>query len=325
MRRIVCTEFGELESLEVVEEPTPAPSRGELLIEIEATGVSFVDGLVIKGAYQVRPRLPFTPGHCLAGVVAAVGDGVDPAVLGRRVAAGLVGAGGAYASHVVVPAAATAAVPSDLSAELVAGSMESYLTLCYGTKRRVSIAPEEEVVVLGAGGGIGTAAVDIARSLGACVTAVASTGAKRAAALEAGARSAIGYDDLKNQIRAVTGGGADVIIDPVGGGAAESAMRALNAGGRYCVVGFASGEIPRIPINLVLLRNRSIIGIDWGDWSREKAGSGGNARLLEDIFARISGGGLSPRLPMVAKLDDAPRILTLIAERRAVGRYVLQP
>ncbi|WP_432995494.1 zinc-binding dehydrogenase [Dactylosporangium sp. CA-233914] len=325
MRRMICTQFGDPELLQFVEEPTPEAGPGEVLIETEAAGVSFVDGLIVRGAYQVKPPLPFTPGNCLVGVVVAVGAGVDTALMGQRVATVLDGIGGAYSSHVVVAAYAVAVVPDGIATELAAASMESYLTLTFGTTHRVSITPGEQVVVLGAGGGIGLAAVDIARGLGASVTAVASTEEKRAVALKAGASAAIGYDNLKDQIRQATGGGADVVIDPVGGAAAESALRALATGGRYCVVGFASGKIPRLPTNVVLLRNRSVVGIDWGDWSREVGGVVGNVRLLEDVFARIAVGDLHPPTPSVAPLVDAGQVLKLIAARRAVGKYVLKP
>lgn len=325
MRAVVACSLGDVEALELVDRPVPGPGPGEALLATEAIGVSFVDGLVVRGAYQVTPSLPFTPGNCAVGVVTAVGDDVDPDLVGRRVATVLDGIGGAYASHVVAPARAMAPVPDALSSDLAAASIESYLTVTFGVTHRVAITPGESVVVLGAGGGIGLAAVDVARSLGADVVAVASTEEKREAARKAGARVALGYDDLKDAIREATGGGADVVIDPVGGPAAESALRALAAGGRFCVLGFASGEIPRLPANIVLLLNRTVVGIDWGDWSREVGGAEGNARLLATVFARIAAGELSPAAPTVASLDQAGKVLSLIGGREAVGKYVLRP
>lgn len=325
MQRIICSSYGDPEGLQLVEESTPAPNPGEVLIETKAIGVSFVDGLVVRGAYQVKPPLPFTPGNCLVGVVIEIGANVDTSLLGTRVATVLEGVGGAYASHVVVKSQAVAVVPASLSSELAASIIENYLTITFASSNRISISKNDEVVVLGAGGGIGLAAIDLARSKGAHVTAVASTDMKRALAVEAGAETVIGYENLKEMLREKTGGGADIIIDPVGGDAAESAFRALKVGGRYCVLGFASGKIPRFPANVVLMRNRSIIGVDWGDWSREIGGPEGNVKLLQQVFTHISIGALQPQAPTVVPMSDAGRALRLISDRKASGRYVLKP
>ncbi|MFJ3772312.1 NADPH:quinone oxidoreductase family protein [Streptomyces sp. NPDC090075] len=324
MRRVVCLEFGDPSALRILEEPTPRPRPGEVLVELTAVGVSFVDGLLVRGAYQVRPPLPFTPGSCVAGRVVAAGEGVANPPLGTAVATVLADFGG-YASHVTVPADTVVPLPAAVTPDIAAAAMESYLTLVFATTHRLTIGPGEHVVVLGAGGGIGQAAIDVARSLGARVVAVASTEDKRAAAKAAGAEVTLGYDNLKDDVRAATGGGADVVIDPVGGPAAESALRALTTGGRFCVLGFASGDIPRLPANIVLLRNRSVVGVDWGDWSREVGGPRGNAALLADVLARIGRGELHPARPSTASLTDTGRVLQLFGERRAVGKYVLHP
>lgn len=324
MLRVVCTEFGDPELLTVVEEPTPAPGPGEVLIEVGAAGVSFVDGLIVRGGYQVKPPLPFTPGSAVAGRVVAVGEDVDSCPVGTAVAASVTGFGG-FTSHVTVPAPLAVPLPAGVDASVAACAMESYATLVFAVTRRVTIEPGEQVVVLGAGGGIGLAAVDVARSLGARVVAVASSEEKRAAAKAAGAEVTIDYTDLKDAIRAATDGGADVVIDPVGGPAAESSLRALRAGGRFCVLGFASGEIPRLPANIVLLRNRSVIGVDWGDWAREVGGPEGNAALLADVLGRIGRDELHPPRPSTAPLDEAGAVLRLYAERRVTGKYVLVP
>jgi NADPH:quinone reductase len=324
MRRVVCTEFGDPEGLQVVEEPTPRPGPGEVLIEVEAAGVSFVDGLIVRGGYQVKPPLPFTPGSAVAGRVTALGPGVEAPAVGTPVAA-MVMAFGGFTSHLVVPAGSAVALPVDVDATVATSAMESYSTLVFALTRRVVIETGERVVVLGAGGGIGLAAVDVARSVGATVVAVASSPEKRAAAVAAGAEVAIDYTDLKDGIRAATDGGADVVIDPVGGAAAESSLRALRAGGRFCVLGFASGEIPRLPANIVLLRNRSVIGVDWGDWAREVAGPEGNAALLADVLGRIARAELHPPQPTTARLDEAGAVLRRYADRAVVGKYVLVP
>lgn len=324
MRRVVCSEFGDPELLTVVEEPTPIPGPGEVVVEVEAAGVSFVDGLIVRGGYQVRPPLPFTPGSAVAGRVVALGPGVDAPAVGTPVAAPMMAFGG-YASHVVVPAGSAVELPAGVDVAVAASAMESYSTLVFAVTRRVSIEAGERVVVLGAGGGIGLAAVDVARSLGAGVVAVASTPEKRAAALAAGADVAIDYRDLKDGIRAATDGGADVVIDPVGGPAAESSLRALRAGGRFCVLGFASGEIPRLPANIVLLRNRSVVGVDWGDWARTVAGKDQNAALLADVLNRIAKAELHPPRPTAAGLEEAGAVLRRYAERGVVGKYVIVP
>jgi len=324
MERVVCTEFGDLELLSLVEEPDPTPGPGEVLVEVAAAGVSFVDGLIVRGAYQLKPPLPFTPGAAVAGTVSAVGEGVDPARTGTAVVGTMMGFGG-FASHAVLPAISAVPLTEGVTPTIAASALEAYSTLVFAVTHRVAIEKDERVVVLGAGGGIGLAAVDVATSLGARVVAVASSPEKQAAARAAGAVAAIDYTDLKDGIRAATDGGADVVVDPVGGAAAESALRALRAGGRFCVLGFASGEIPRLPANIVLLRNRTVVGVDWGDWGREIAGLEGNAALLADVVGRIGRGELHPPAPVEAPLADAAAVLRRYAERTAVGKYVLVP
>lgn len=326
MRRVLCAEFGPVDGLRVVEEPDPVPAEGEVLVAVDAAGVSFVDGLIARGLYQVRPALPYTPGSALAGRVAALGPGVDGPAPGTRVAALMTGFG-TYASHVTLPAADAVPVPEGISPEVAATAVENYCTLLFAVEHRVRIAPGEQVVVLGAGGGIGLAAVDVARAAGARVLAVASTEEKRSAALAAGADAAIGYGDgpaeLKDAIRAGTDGGAEVVVDPVGGQAAEAALRALGTGGRFCVLGFAAGEIPRLPANVVLLCNRTVVGVDWGDWARTRPADA--TALVATMLGRVARGELHPPTPAVHPLDDAGRVLGLIGERAVTGKIALAP
>lgn len=323
MRRMVCREFAEPPRLDVVDEPTPEPGPGEVLVEVDSVAVAFVDGLIAAGRYQLKPPLPFTPGTGVAGRVVAAGEGVTEPAVGAVVAVLLANDFGGFASHVVVPAAAAATVPDGVDPDIASSTLENYGTLLFAVTERVTIAPGEWVVVLGAGGGIGLAAIDVARSLGGRVLAVASTEDKRAAALAAGAETAVDYDDLKNRIREVTGGGADVVLDPVGGPTAEAALRALGAGGRFCVVGFTSGEIPRLPANIVLLRNRTVVGVDWGDWARND--QDGAVALTRDVLGRIGRGELHPPAPHVMGLDEASDALALLAGRKVGGKIVLRP
>ncbi|MEV7608566.1 zinc-binding dehydrogenase [Microbacterium sp. NPDC089320] len=325
MTRMVCTALGEGAELEARREPVPSPASGEVVVELLAAGVSFVDALVVRGGYQVSPDLPFTPGNCLVGTVVAVGYGAPDTMLGSVVAAVLDGLGGAFSTHVVLPADGLAIVPDGVDPVPLAAAIESYLTVLFAATHRVSIEPGDRVVVLGAAGGIGSAAIDIARSRGARIVAVASSDEKRQAALARGAEAAIGYDELKQGIRAATGSGADIVIDPVGGEATEQALRALGEGGRLLVLGFASGGIPRLPVNQVLLSNRSVIGVDWGDWIRRPGGRVRNVALLEQLLALFASGELQPARPTAAPLAEAGRVLALISGRDAVGKHVLVP
>jgi NADPH2:quinone reductase len=322
VERVVCGEFAEPARLEVRTEPTPSPGPHEVLVEVEAAGVSFVDNLIAKGRYQIKPPLPYTPGSTAAGRVVGAGEAAGSPRVGDRVAA-LLTAHGALASHLVLPATAVVPVPDGVEPEVAATAIENYSTVLYAVARRVAIRPGMHVVVLGAGGGIGLAAVDVARSAGARVVAVASSEAKRAAAVKAGAVRAIGYRDLKTGIREATDGGADVVLDPVGGAATEASLRALRAGGTLGVIGFASGEIPRLAANLVLLRNRAIVGIDWGDWSRENQGAA--LDLVRDLLSRIAAGDLHPPEPRTLPLAEAAAAFRLFDGREVSGKVALRP
>jgi NADPH2:quinone reductase len=322
MRRIVCREFGPVDGLSLADEPDPEPRPGEVVVAVEAAAVSFVDGLIVEGRYQVRPPLPYTPGSAVAGRVRAIGKDVETVAIGDPVAV-LSMAGGGFSTDLVVPAGAVSPLPSGLAAERAATAIENYSTMTFALSDRVRVHPGEWVLVLGAGGAIGLAAVDVAHAAGARVVAAASSEAKRAAANAAGAEVVIDYADLKDRVRDVTGGGADVVIDPVGGSPAESALRSLTAYGRFCVLGFAGGEIPRLPANVVLLRNRSVIGVDWGDWARTQP-EAANA-LVSTVLTRIARGELRPPAPTCLPLDEAAHALTLLARRDVVGKLALIP
>ncbi|MGI9052045.1 MAG: NADPH:quinone oxidoreductase family protein [Ilumatobacteraceae bacterium] len=325
MRKVVTPSFGPLEQLQVVEGPNLEPGPGEVVIEVEAAGANFVDALMCQGLYQVKPALPYTPGTEVAGRVGALGDGVEGVEPGARVLA--LPHGGGYASQVVVPAAALVAVPEQLTAGQAAGLVQSYGTMLYALTRRTTVTPNEWVVVLGAGGGIGLAAVDLASTMGARVVACASSAEKLALAEAAGAVATINYEhegvDLKAAIREVTGGGAHLVADPVGGQRAESALRALRWGGRYLVVGFAAGEIPRFPLNQVLLNSRTLIGVEWGAWIGRFPEQ--NVVLMAELLDLVATGAIHPIEPEARPLGDAVSLLHDLQARRVAGKVVLVP
>jgi NADPH:quinone reductase len=260
----------------------------------------------------------------VAGRVALVGDGVDRAAVGRRVLAS-VGLGG-FASRVVVPATSAVALPDALDPARAATFTQSYSTSLFALRDRAHVRPGERVLVLGAGGGIGLAAIGVARALGCRVLAVASSEDKRTAAASAGAEAVVdpAEEPLKEAARSWAGGsGVDVVIDPVGGPSAEPSLRALGDDGRYLVVGFASGVIPSVPLNQVLLRNRCVIGIDWGIWAMRHPLQ--QRALLDSLLAMVSEGVLDPVHPAEYPLDDVARALEDLLGRRAVGKIALRP
>jgi NADPH2:quinone reductase len=325
VRAVLCRSFAPLDQLTVEELPDLVPGPGQVLVEVEAAGANFVDALLVQGLYQLKPPLPFTPGMEVSGTVAALGEGVEGPAVGTRVL-GSAFVGG-FASQVLLPASGAVPVPDGLSAGQAAGLVQSYATMLFALTRRTQVAEGEWVAVLGAGGGIGLATVDLAKALGARVVGCASSPDKRAAAEAAGADATIAYEDegvdLKAAIRDATGGGADVLVDPIGGPKAEAGLRALGWMGRYVVIGFAAGDIPRLPVNQVLLNNRTVIGVDWGAWTfRDPAG---NAALIAELLAMVEGGRLHPVEPVVYPLDDAARALADLQGRKVTGKVVLVP
>ncbi len=321
MRAVVCHELGPPSLLRVEEQPDPVAHPGAVVVDVEAAGVNFVDALFVGGRYQIKPPLPFVPGNEVAGRIGAVGEGVAGLAAGQRVLANC-GLGG-YASKVAVPAASVFALPDRLSAPQAATFTQSFSTCLFALRDRARLGSDERVVVLGGGGGIGLAAIGVARALGARVLAVASSPEKRAAAADAGAEEVLDPESgpLKDALRAWAGGtGADVVVDPVGGAVAEPALRALGDGGRYLVIGFAA-SIPSFPLNQVLLRNRSVLGIDWGIWAMQHAGE--QRALLEDLLAMVDAGRIEPVAPTTYPLADVGRALDDLLGRRAVGKLAL--
>ena len=321
MRRVVCNAFGPLDDLVVEDGPDLSAGPGQVVVDVKAAGVNFVDALFVQGKYQIKPPTPFTPGSDIAGVVSSVGDGVSGVSVGDRViaSAGL----GAFASQAVLGAGALFPLPEGVGFEIGAALSQSYATALYTFRYRAPLEDGQWVLVTGAGGGVGRACVDVARSMGARVIGVASSEEKRAAAREAGAEATIDVgEDVKVRAREISGGGVDVVADQVGGELAEPCLRALKWGGRFLVIGFTGG-IPRIPLNQVLLNSRQVIGIEWGAWAMRNPSA--NRELLADVLDQVASGTLKPAMPTVAKLDEVVGVLKDFEERRVTGRVVLVP
>jgi len=323
MRRVVCTEWGEPEKLVLEDSPDPEPGPGQAVVEVAAAGVNFVDALFVAGTYQIKVPPPFTPGSELAGTVLAVGDGVTDIGVGDRVLSSL--GLGAFASHVVVPAGSLTLIPDNLSSPAAAALAQSYCTAWFALTRRTTIKAGETVLVLGAGGGVGLASIDVARHLGARVIAAASSADKLADAPALGAIATIAYEDedLKVRARELADGQLDVVIDPVGGHHSEAALRALGPGGRLVVIGFAAGDIPSLRTNLVLLNNRSVVGVDWGAWAMRSPAE--QSALLTEILDGVAAGELHPPAPSERPLTEAGAVLRDLLERRLRGKTVLVP
>jgi NADPH2:quinone reductase len=322
MRVVVCKELGPPEALVVEERELPSPRPGEVRVAVRAAGVNYVDGLIAAGRYQVRMQPPFVPGTELAGEIDAVGDGVESLAVGDRVFVSF-GMGG-FAEYAVARADAVTRIPDALDFPRAASFHQAYCTAWFALVRRTIVRPDETVLVTGAGGGVGLAAIDVARSLGARVIAVASTEEKRALALRVGAEAAIdSAEDVKTRARELTdGAGVDVVYDVVGGDTAEAALRALRFDGRFCVIGFTGG-IPRIPLNLVLLNNRTVVGVEWGGWVFRNIDA--NREMVREVLAQIEAGALHPIAPEERTLEAASTAIADLLGRRAAGKIVLVP
>ena len=326
MRAVVCRELGPPSALVVETVADPVPGPGQVLVKVAASGVNFVDGLFVQGRYQIKPPVPFIAGSEVAGTVAAVGPDAPfgaPRV-GDRVVA-IAGLGG-FAELVAVAAEAVAVLPADLTMTQGATFTQSYCTAWFALVRRAALRRGESVLVYGAGGGVGLAALDTARAVGAVGIAVASSEAKREAARAAGAAHTIdpGTETVKARARELAGGtGVDVVFDPVGGALAEPGLRALGDGGRYLVVGFASGTIPSLALNQILLRNRAVLGVDWGAWAM--ANPGEHQALFDEVLGQAATGRLRPPEPTRYPLEQAAQALEDLLERRALGKLALVP
>ena len=322
MRAVLAKAFGPLEQLVLEDLPPKNAGPGEVAITVRACGVNFFDALIVQGKYQSRPPLPFSPGGEVAGVVRGVGAGVSGFADGTRVLA-FTGHGG-YAGEVIVDAASVVALPEQMDFVTAAGFPITYATSCHALKDRGQLRSGETLLVLGAAGGVGLAAVEIGKIMGARVIACASSDEKLALARDHGADALINYaaSDLRERIREVTAGkGVDVVYDPVGGGYAEPALRSLAAGGRYLVIGFASGEIPKIALNLLLLKVVSLVGVFWGAFA--KAQPQRNAANLAELFRWYTQGRLRPHVSATFPLERYREALDAVVQRKVVGKVVL--
>jgi NADPH:quinone reductase len=330
---IECAKFGPIDDLRVVERESAPLAVGQVRLAVSAAGVNFVDGLFVEGRYQIKPPVPFVPGGEVVGRVSELGDGVTGLEIGDRVFANL-GLGG-FASEVVVSPRQLVAIPESLTDGQAATFMQSYLTGWYALRVRAGASPGDTMLVLGAGSGVGLAAVDIGSALGLRVIAAASTPEKRALAESRGALATIdnatldaaGIKDAAKAFAATFDdraerGGVDLVYDPVGGEVGEVALRALGEDGQYLVIGFVAG-IPRLPANQVLLRNRRVTGVDWGAWVGRHQDE--NRALLAEVVERIAAGDLDPVEPVSYPLHEAARALHDLADRKVAGKVALVP
>jgi NADPH2:quinone reductase len=323
MRAVVCNQLGPLETLVLEERAAPVPGEGQVVIDVKAAGVNFVDGLLCQGRYQIKPPIPFVPGGEVAGEVSAIGPGVGGVSVGDRVIA-FTGFGG-FADRVAVPALSLVPMPDNISFGQAAALIQSYCTVLFTLTRRTSLVAGEWVLVLGAGGGVGLAATDVATALGGRVIAAASSPKKLEAASAMGAEATIDYEreDVKLRAREIAGGGVDVVIDSVGGRHSEAALRATRHLGRFCVIGFASGPIASIPLNQVLLNNRTVVGVDWGGWTFKDPI--GNRTLIGELMDLVGSGRLHPTVPTSYPLEDAAVVMSGLIDRSIAGKAVLVP
>jgi NADPH:quinone reductase len=322
MKAVLAKSFGPPEQLVLEEVPARRAGPGEVVIEVKACGVNFFDALIVQGKYQTRPPLPFSPGGEVAGVISEVGQGVTAFTKGMRVLA-FTGHGG-YAQELTAEAASVVELPAQMDFVTAAGFPITYATSYHALKDRGQLRSGETLLVLGAAGGVGLAAVEIGRIMGARVIACASSEEKLRLAREHGADALINYgtSDLRERIREETSGkGVDVVYDPVGGSYAEPALRSLAAGGRYLVIGFASGEIPKIALNLLLLKMVSMVGVFWGAFAKARPQQ--NAANLVALLDWYVAGRLRPHVSATFPLERYGEALDAVMQRKVLGKVVL--
>jgi len=322
MKAVLCKQFGPPESLVVEEVAEPVAGKGQVVVAVKAASVNFPDVLIIQNKYQVKPPLPFSPGSEMAGVVKSLGEGVTGVKLGDRVIA--FSAYGAFAEQAAVEAARLIPIPEGMDFVTAASFLLTYGTSHHALCNRADPKPGETLLVLGAAGGVGIAAIEIGKILGLRVIVCASSDDKLAVCREHGADESINYatEDLRERIKALTAGkGVDIIYDPVGGAYAEAALRSSNWRARFLVIGFAGGDIPKIPLNLPLLMERSIVGVYWGEWSRRTPQE--FAAAVRELSGWFREGRLKPHVTATYPLEKAADAIRLLAERQVKGKVVV--
>ena len=322
MKAIICEEYGSIDNLVYGDMDDPVAGENDVVIDAEAIGVNFPDGLLVQGLYQAKPPVPFVPGMEVVGHIASIGSGVSDFKVGDRVAA--IAQLGCYAEKVLTNKATVMPVPDGVDADAVTALLCGFGTSHHGLKQRANLAEGETLVVTGAAGLTGLAAVQIGKAMGAKVIAIASTEEKRKIVLENGADIALGYDNLKESIKEATGGkGADVVFDVVGGEVFDACSRAMAWNGRLLVVGFTSGTIPKFPVNLALVKGYSVVGVFWGTFTRKEPKI--YAKNMAELMGWYSAGKIKPYVENTFALSDASNALNHIHDRKAVGKIVLKP
>lgn len=322
MKAIICEAYGPLENLKHIDRPEPTAGGDHVVVRAEAIGVNFADALLVQGLYQMKPETPFAPGMEVAGTVTAIGPDAKKVAVGDRVAC-LMPFGG-YAEVVSVCESSVFTLGDDTDAAHACALLCAYGTAHHALRQRANLQPGETLAVFGAAGSTGIAAVQIGKAIGARVIAVCSSEEKRQAARDAGADEAVGYDDLKNNLKTMTDGrGVDVVFDPVGGDAFDAAVRAMARGGRLLVIGFASGTIPKFPVNLALVKEFSLVGVFWGNFTRfEPERFYAN---MAELLAWHRQGEIRPVIEGRYPLSRASDVLKRVQNRGAFGKIVLVP
>jgi NADPH2:quinone reductase len=322
MQAILCEEFDSPNKLKVTEVDDPVPGKTDVIVNIHATGLGFVDALTVAGLYQNKPALPFIPGNEIAGVVEQTGDKVKHLRVGQRILA--TPSNGGLAEKICLPEVACTLIPDKLSSEAAAGFLVNYCTAYHGLTYCGNLKKGENILILGASGGVGVAAIDVAKAMGANVIAAASVKKKRDACLEIGADHVVNYSrkDWRDELKNVLGGKAlDVVYDPVGGDYSEPALRSLGPDGRFLVVGFASGNIARIPLNLALLKRCSIIGVNWGGFIAATPRK--IKPVLTTLLEWIASGKLKPQAGESFSLAKSGTAMMKMLDRKSVGKIVI--